>query len=73
VSVHGPPRLYFERLKLLNFDFHSDPDPAFHSNANPYLVSCRYGSGSISRRAKMTHKHRKKGKFQILKFLMFSF
>jgi hypothetical protein len=25
VSVHGPSWLYFETLKLLNFDFHTDP------------------------------------------------
>jgi hypothetical protein len=37
VSVHGPPPLHFESLKLLNFDFNADPDPdpAFHSNADP--------------------------------------
>jgi hypothetical protein len=32
VSVHGPTRLYFEPLKLLNFDLIADPDPAFQSN-----------------------------------------
>jgi hypothetical protein len=32
------PRLYFEPLKLLNFDS-ADPDPGFHSNADPDLVS----------------------------------
>ncbi len=31
MSVHGPTRLYFEPLKFLN----SDPDLAFHSNADP--------------------------------------
>jgi hypothetical protein len=43
VSVHGPPRLYFEP-KLLNFEFvdpdlvflsSTDPDPAPKINANP--------------------------------------
>ncbi len=34
VSVHGPPLRHFELLKLLNFDFNADPDPAFHSNAD---------------------------------------
>jgi hypothetical protein len=33
-----PPRLHFERLKLLNFDFNADInrdlDPSFHSNVN---------------------------------------
>ncbi len=42
MSVHDPPRLCFEPLKLLNFDFYADPDPVFHYNAQ-----CRgYGSGS---------------------------
>ncbi len=36
MSVHGPPRLYFKPLKLLIFDFNADPNPAFHSNADPY-------------------------------------
>jgi hypothetical protein len=35
VSVHGHPQLYFEPLKLLNFDFNADPDPDFHFNADP--------------------------------------
>jgi hypothetical protein len=37
VSVHGPPRLFFEPLKPLNFFFNADldPDPAFHSSAAP--------------------------------------
>jgi hypothetical protein len=35
VSLHVPPRLHFEPLKLLDFDFNADPDTAFHSNANP--------------------------------------
>jgi hypothetical protein len=37
VRVNGPPRLHFEPLKLLNFDFNAnaDPDPALHSNADP--------------------------------------
>ncbi len=34
-SVYDPPRLYFEPQKFLNFDFNADPDPAFHSKANP--------------------------------------
>jgi hypothetical protein len=29
VSVHGPPRLCFEPLKLLNCDFAVDLDPIF--------------------------------------------
>ncbi len=35
MSVHNPPQLCFEPLKLLNLDFNADPDPAFHSNADP--------------------------------------
>ncbi len=35
MSVHGPLRLYFEPIKLLNFNSNADPDPAFNSNANP--------------------------------------
>ncbi len=39
LSIHGPLRLLFEPLKLLNFDFNSDPDseldPAFPFNADP--------------------------------------
>ncbi len=32
VSVHGPPRLHFMPLKLLDFDLNADPEPTFHSN-----------------------------------------
>ncbi len=35
MSVNGPPRLHFEPLYLLNFDFNADPDPVFHSNEDP--------------------------------------
>jgi hypothetical protein len=37
VSVHGPSRLHFAPLKLLNVDFCADfiLVPAFHSNADP--------------------------------------
>jgi hypothetical protein len=35
LNAHGPPRLHFEPLKLLNFDFNADPDPAFKNNADP--------------------------------------
>ncbi len=35
MSVAASPRLYFEPLKLLNFDFNADPDPSFHTNADP--------------------------------------
>ncbi len=33
-----PTGLYFKPLKLLNFDFNADPDPAFHFNADPDLA-----------------------------------
>jgi hypothetical protein len=35
VSVYGTPRLYFECLKLFNFDFNADPDAFFPSNSDP--------------------------------------
>ncbi len=35
----APPRLHFEPVKLLNFDFNEDPDPAFHSKADPHPAS----------------------------------
>jgi hypothetical protein len=35
VIVHGPPRFYFETLKLLNCNFNGEPDPGLHSNADP--------------------------------------
>ncbi len=38
MSIHGPPQLYIESPKLLNFDFDADPDPAFHSNLDPHPV-----------------------------------
>jgi hypothetical protein len=34
MSVHCPPRLHFEPLKLRNFDLNVDPDPAFRSNTD---------------------------------------
>jgi hypothetical protein len=42
LAFTGSLRLYFvifnfEHLKLLNFDFNSDPDPTFHFNADPSL------------------------------------
>jgi hypothetical protein len=40
VSVQGPPLLHFELLKLLNFDFNADPDPAFQSTADPDQHHC---------------------------------
>ncbi len=54
MSVLGPPWLYDEPLKLLNWtsmrirDFNADTDPAFHSNAdpNPGLKNNAGSSGS---------------------------
>jgi hypothetical protein len=38
VSVHGPPRLYFEPLKLLVNEFNADPDSASKNNADPLPI-----------------------------------
>jgi hypothetical protein len=37
----GRPRLHFEPLKLMGFDFYADPDPdpALHSNTDPAEAS----------------------------------
>jgi hypothetical protein len=37
VSLHGPPRLNFEHLKVFYFNADRDPDldPAVHSNTDP--------------------------------------
>jgi hypothetical protein len=40
VSVQGPPWLHFELLKLRNFDFNADPDPASRNNADPDPQPC---------------------------------
>jgi ABC-type bacteriocin/lantibiotic exporter with double-glycine peptidase domain len=49
MSVHGPPRLHFEPLKLLSFDVNADPDSAFPFNADPDPSSkINGGSGSGS-------------------------
>jgi hypothetical protein len=37
VSVQGPPWLYFEPSRLLNFIFDADPDPNFDFDADPDL------------------------------------
>jgi hypothetical protein len=34
MSVHSPPRLHFELIKLLNYDINLDPNPAFLSNGD---------------------------------------
>jgi hypothetical protein len=41
LCVHGSPRLHFEPLKLRNFDFNADPNPAFHADADPDPASIR--------------------------------
>jgi hypothetical protein len=39
LSLHTErPRLQYKLLKLLNFVFKADPDPAFHSNTGPDAV-----------------------------------
>ncbi len=55
MSIHVPPRHYFDPIILSNFDFKNvDPVPAFHSNADPDPVSkdnadlCGFGSVSAS-------------------------
>ncbi len=35
MSVHAPPQLYFEPLKLLVYEFNADPDSASKYNADP--------------------------------------
>jgi hypothetical protein len=35
VRVYGPGRLHFKPIELLNVVFNADPDPTFHSNADP--------------------------------------
>ncbi len=34
-DTHGP-----KYLKLLNFNFQTDPDPAYHSYADPHTAFC---------------------------------
>ncbi len=55
-SVHGPPWLQSETLQLLKFVFNADPDPVFHSYADPdpepYKLRTEYwGSGSATLQA----------------------
>jgi hypothetical protein len=61
VSVHGPTRLYFEPLKLLNFDLIADPDPAFKSNKDldPALENnAKSGSATLARRNRICRRIR---------------
>ncbi len=46
MCVIGPTRLYFEHLKILNFEFNADPDPAFQSDADPDSASNGSRSGN---------------------------
>jgi len=39
LSVHGPPRLHCEPLKLLSFAVNAEPDQDFDSNADPVPAS----------------------------------
>ncbi len=41
VIIHDPPRLHFEAVKLLNFDFNEDSDPS------PCVISLRLGPKRI--------------------------
>jgi hypothetical protein len=47
-SLQGPPLLYIESIKLLNFIFNADLGPAFHSNADPDPASKNYADPSGS-------------------------
>jgi hypothetical protein len=49
LSVHGPSRLHFDALKLLNIEANADPDTAFHLNADPdSSLQKKCGSGSAT-------------------------
>jgi hypothetical protein len=75
VSVHDPLRLYFENLKLLNFDFNADQDLAFHSSADPgpdqasknNADLCEFGSATLisRRRHKRFQKDKKNKRYRI--------
>jgi hypothetical protein len=41
-EYHGSPWRHFEPLKLLNFDFKADPDPAFNFNSDSDPASKHY-------------------------------
>jgi hypothetical protein len=71
----SPPRLYFDPLKLLNFDFNADQDLAFHCNADPgpdqasknNANLCQFGSATlISRRRHKSFQKDKKIKGTVL-------
>jgi hypothetical protein len=47
VSGHAPPKLHFEPLQLLNFDFNADLDPAFHSVCVTAGKSCGYFGADV--------------------------
>ncbi len=53
VSIHGPLWLYCQLLKILNFEFNADPDPAFHSNVDPACHNntdpCGFGSATLEK------------------------
>jgi hypothetical protein len=59
ISVHGPPRLHFESLKLQKIDLNAEPDPAFRSIADPDPASKNNaypcGSGSATLAAGLRH------------------
>ncbi len=66
-SLHfdGPSRLYFEPLKLLNFDSNRDPDPAFHSNSNPDTASKNNADQCGFRNPAGNHENKKMTIFQV--------
>jgi hypothetical protein len=57
VSIQGPPRLFFEPLKLQSFDFNADtdPHPAFHSNMDPDPASEK--NADLDDTGKDRHRH----------------
>ncbi len=69
VSVHGLPRLRFEAMKVLNFDFNADPDPAFHCNADQYPAPKNNADprGSGSSALNTLHSLEQKGKADLIK------
>ncbi len=40
LNVHCPPRIYYDSLKLQNFDCNADPDPTPKNHADPDLRPC---------------------------------
>jgi hypothetical protein len=74
-SLHGsivcalcPPRLHFEPLELLNFDFNADPDPAFHSHAVPDPQPC-YKPAEISKQIRKKYSSALQQRIHVIKLV----